>query len=232
MSNKETVSVGKLLLAYVYVLIFPILLLWLAGNWLWAEGLIFSLWFIMLCVIAITWLYFKDPSLLAERYKLPGGGGQKKWDIAVVTLLVVGFTAWIVLMPLDAERLRWTAHFPLWLKIIGGLFLLPSALLFLRTYMDNPYASGVVRVQEERGQQVISDGVYGIVRHPMYLGAAFLFIGSPMLMGSIFGLVLGALLTILLAVRSVGEEKMLLAELEGYAAYRKKVKYRLIPFIW
>ena len=66
----------------------------------------------------------------------------------------------------------------------------------------------------------------------MYLGATFLFVGAPLLMGSFFGLVLGILLTILLAVRSVGEEKMLVDELEGYEDYRKKVKYRLIPFVW
>jgi len=232
MSGKKGISFGKFLFTFVYVLIFPALLLLLAGNWLWPEGLIFSLWFIVLCVIAITYLYIKDPALLVERYKPPGSGGQKKWDIFVVVLLVIGFTGWIVLMPLDAERFKWTTNFPFWLKIIGGLFLIPSMILFLRTYMDNPYASGVVRIQDDRKQHVITTGVYGIVRHPMYLGAAFLFVGAPLLMGSLFGWILGVLLTVLLAARSVGEEKMLADELEGYADYRKKVKYRLIPFIW
>ena len=232
MSEKKGISFGKFLFTFVYVLIFPALLLLLSGNWLWPEGWIFFVWFVVLCVIAITWLYIKDPSLLAERYKPPGGGGQKKWDIVVVTLLVIGFTGWIVLMPLDAERFKWTTNFPIWLKIVGGLFLIPSMILFLRTYMDNPYASGVVRIQEDRKQHVITTGVYSIVRHPMYLGAALLFIGAPLLMGSLWGLILGVLLTLLLAARSVGEEKMLAEELEGYIEYRKKVKYRIIPFIW
>ena len=233
MSNeKNKITIIKLLLAFVYILSFPAVLLFLSGNWLWVEGLVFSLWFITLCAMAIIWLYIKAPALLDERFKQPGSKGQKKWDIFVVILLVIGFTAWIVLMPLDAERFEWTQNFPLWAKIIGGLLLIPSAVLFLRSYMDNPYLSGLVRIQEERNQRVITTGVYSLVRHPMYLGAVCLFIGAPLLMGSLAGLGLGVLLTVLIAVRSIGEEKMLTDELDGYDEYRKKVKYRIIPFIW
>jgi len=231
-SERNKITIGKLLFASLYILSFPALLLFLSGNWLWIEGLIFSLWFITLCATAIIYLYIKDPELLAERYKQPGSKGQKKWDVFVVILLVVGFTGWIVLMPLDAERFKWTAWFPIWAKILGGLFLIPSAILFLRAYMDNPYLSGLVRIQEERKQKVITSGVYSLVRHPMYLGATCLFVGTPLLTGSLYGLALGVLLTLLLAARSVGEEKMLVNELEGYADYKKKVKYRLIPFVW
>jgi protein-S-isoprenylcysteine O-methyltransferase Ste14 len=236
------ISIGKLLFTFLYILIFPALLLFLSGNWLWTEGLIFSLWFIVLCVVAITYLYIKNPALLAERYKPPGSKGQKKWDIVVVILLVIGFIGWIILMPLDAERYKWTLSFVssapfissvlLVIKTIGGLFLIPSAILFLRSYMDNPYLSGLVRIQEERKHHVVTTGVYGIVRHPMYLGAAFLFIGAPLLMGSLLGLAFGMMLILLVAARSIGEEKMLADELEGYEDYQKKVKYRIIPFVW
>ena len=78
----------------------------------------------------------------------------------------------------------------------------------------------------------MSTGVYGFVRHPMYLGGILLFIGAPMLLGSMYGLFIGILISILLAARIIGEERMLVKELDGYADYRKKVKYRLIPFIW
>ena len=118
-----------------------------------------------------------------------------------------------------------------WAKILGGIFLAPSTILFFRSYVDNPYLSGLVRIQEERKQRVVTTGVYSFVRHPMYLGATFLLVGAPLLMGSLFGLALGILITVLLAARSVGEEKMLIDELEGYEEYKKTVRYRIIPFI-
>jgi protein-S-isoprenylcysteine O-methyltransferase Ste14 len=98
--------------------------------------------------------------------------------------------------------------------------------------MENTFASPLVRIQAERRQQVISSGTYGLVRHPLYLAGILMFLGVPLLLGSLYGLFIGILMLVLLAFRIAGEEKMLVNELEGYADYRKKVKYRLIPFIW
>jgi protein-S-isoprenylcysteine O-methyltransferase Ste14 len=150
----------------------------------------------------------------------------------VVWGLAVGWLAWIAIMPLDARRFGWSAGFPLWLQVVGGLLLVPAFVLFYRAFTDNPYLSALVRVQSERRQHVVSTGVYGFVRHPMYLGAILMFLGAPALMGSKYGLLIGLVLSLLLAGRSLGEEKLLVDELEGYEEYRKKVRYRLIPFVW
>jgi protein-S-isoprenylcysteine O-methyltransferase Ste14 len=101
-----------------------------------------------------------------------------------------------------------------------------------RSYTDNPFVSPLVRIQKERKQYVVSTGVYGFVRYPMYLGAIFMFVGTPMLLGSKYGILIGAIISLLLVARIIGEEKMLIEELEGYADYKKKVRYRLIPFVW
>jgi len=90
----------------------------------------------------------------------------------------------------------------------------------------------MIRIQAERKQYVVSTGVYGFVRHPTYLGAILQFIGAPLLLGSVFGVLTGATLIFLLAGRIIGEEKMLVNELEGYSDYKKKVRYRLIPYVW
>ncbi len=225
-------GIGKIIFTLIYIMIYPTLILFLSGDWLWVEGWIFSIWLTTLCFTTIIYLYRKNPALLAERYRKPGTGDQKGWDKYVVYCLAVGFLGWIIIMPLDAKRFGWTTSFPLFLKILGGIELIFSFFLFFRAFADNAFLSPLVRVQTERKQEVVSTGVYGFVRHPMYLAALLLFTGSPLLMGSIYGLLFGLALTLLLAIRSLGEEKMLLNELEGYADYKKKVKYRLIPFIW
>jgi protein-S-isoprenylcysteine O-methyltransferase Ste14 len=231
-NSNPKVSLTKMFFTFIYILIFPALLLFISGDWLWVEGWIFSIWFIILCYSAIIYLIRNDPALLNERYKQPGFGNQAGWDVFVVIGLVIGFIAWIVIMPLDAKRYTWTINFPVWVKVLGLIGLLFSFILFYRSYTDNAYLSPLVRVQEERGQQVVSTGVYGIVRHPMYLGGVLLFVGTPMLLGSVYGLFIGLALILLVAGRIIGEEKLLVEELDGYEDYKKKVKYRLIPWLW
>jgi len=89
-----------------------------------------------------------------------------------------------------------------------------------------------VRIQTERGQHVIDTGIYGIVRHPLYLGASLVLVGVGLLLGSVCGLLADLAIVGLLILRIFGEEKLLARNLEGYRAYREKVRYRLIPYVW
>lgn len=213
-------------------LFFPSLMLFLAGNWRWVEGWLFALWFVAMLEFNIIYLYWKDPALLAERTKAPGTGNQQSWDKYLMVAILAIALLWLVVLPLDAERFHWSPSFPLWLKILGGVALLPAWYLIERTTMENTFLSAQVRIQGERQQQVITTGVYGLVRHPLYLGCALMMLGAPLLIGSVYGLLISALGLLLLVGRIMGEERMLLEELDGYAAYRQKVKYRLIPFVW
>jgi protein-S-isoprenylcysteine O-methyltransferase Ste14 len=222
----------KMFFAFVYLLIYPLLLLGLAGDWRWIEGWIFSFWFVGFSVVTMIYLYRKDPALLAERFRQPGTGGEKGWDKYFVYAIVVLFPLWIIVMPLDAKRYGWTAEFPIWLKATGLILLIVSSFFLFRAFSDNTFLSPLVRIQTERQHRVVSTGVYGFVRHPMYLGAVCMFTGAPLLLNSLYGLLISLLLTLVLIVRISGEEKMLANELEGYEDYRQKVKYRLIPFIW
>jgi len=222
----------KIIFSFGYLLIYPLLLLGLAGDWRWVEGWLFSFWFVGLSVVTMIYLYRKDPALLAERFRQPGTGGEKGWDKYFVYAIIVLFPLWIIVMPLDAKRYGWTGEFPLWLKTGGFGSLIVSSFFLFRAFSDNTFLSPLVRIQTERQHRVVSTGVYGFVRHPMYLGAVCMFIGAPLLLSSLFGLLISLLLTLALIVRINGEEKMLASELEGYADYRKKVKYRLIPFVW
>jgi protein-S-isoprenylcysteine O-methyltransferase Ste14 len=232
MADSGKVSLLKLAFTVVYMLALSGSVFFLSGDWRWIEGWLFAGWFFALCTICVVWLYVKDPALLAERYRKPGTGGQKGWDKIVVALLGAAFVAWLVLMPLDARRYHWTPRFPLWLEAIGGACLLLSSFLMIRSFTDNTFLSPLVRIQTERKQSVVSTGVYGFVRHPMYLGGLLLFFGVPLLLGSAIGVAIAVGVCALLAARIVGEEKMLVRELDGYSDYQKKVRNRLIPLLW
>lgn len=223
---------SQIIFSILYILIWPIVILFLSGDWLWIEGWIFSIWFVTLSLAVVIYLYFKDPGLLAERFRKPGTGGEKGWDKYWIYTILIMFIIWLVVMPLDAKRYGWTVNFPVWLKFIGGILLFPAFFFTYRAFVDNPFASSLVRIQTERKQYVVSTGVYGFVRHPMYLGAILYSIGSPMLLGSKYGILLGLIMSFLLVGRIIGEERALVEGLEGYEDYKKKVKYRLIPYIW
>jgi len=231
-NGNRVLTPGRIIATIFYLLIFPALIIFLSGDLLWLEGWLFNTWYLVLCISSIIYLYRKDPALLEERYRTRKDPTQKKWDKYVIQMVVIGFFLWIIIIPLDAKRFHWSPHFSLWIKIVGGVLLLFSFFFFFRAFTDNTFLSPMVRIQAERKQHVVSTGVYGFVRHPMYLGAILLFIGAPLLLSSVYGLLAGAALLFLLVGRIIGEEKMLVSELEGYSDYRRKVRYRLIPFVW
>jgi len=210
----------------------PALVLFLSGNWLWPEGWIFSLWFDAMVLSNMLYLYLKDPALLAERAQAPGSARQEGWDRYLLSAAYVLALAWLVLMPLDAQRFGWSPDFALWLKVLGGVALVPALYFIYAATTANTFLSTLVRVQTERKQRVISTGVYGFVRHPLYLGCLLMLVGGPLLLGSLVGLAISAIALVGLVVRIAGEEKLLTDELEGYAEYKQKVRYRLIPFVW
>lgn len=232
MSTNESIPRSKLISAFFYLLFFPAILLFFGGDWRWTEGWVYSIIFYVTCSANLLYLLFKDPALLKERFGSPIQKEQKPWDKVVLLLFFLEFLVWFAIMPLDARRFHWSPEFPLWIRIAGALLLILSMALVFEALRENTFAAPVVKMQKERGQKVISTGMYGVVRHPMYAGAVLLFISTPLLLGSVYGLVIGLLLIITIAARSVGEEAMLKRELEGYSDYTKKVKWRIIPFVF
>jgi protein-S-isoprenylcysteine O-methyltransferase Ste14 len=215
----------------VGILGFVILLLWLSGNWRWVEGWIFGGWWVSFIAAMFLWLRYRDAALLAERMRLPGTAGESRTDMAILIGIKLGFIAWIVLSALDV-RFGWLPRLPLWCEVLGGTLLFAGNFPVLRTFTDNTYASQLVRIQSERGQHVIDTGIYAFVRHPMYLGATLWFVGGALLLGSICGLLVVPVIIGLIILRIFGEEKLLTSDLEGYLAYREKVRYRLLPHVW
>jgi protein-S-isoprenylcysteine O-methyltransferase Ste14 len=232
MDSKVAFPVSKLIWAFVYLAFFPVILFAIAGDWRWSEGWMFSIIFLLMCVSTLLYLYFYDPALLRERFGSPIQEGQKGWDKVLLSVFFLDFLVWFTIMPLDARRFGWSPTFPLWLRATGTVLFLISIVIVFEALRENTFAAPVVKMQKERGQKVISTGMYGVVRHPMYAGALLMFVAGPLLLGSVWGLVLGLVLIVTIAVRSIGEEAMLKQELEGYSDYMKRVKWRMIPFVF
>jgi protein-S-isoprenylcysteine O-methyltransferase Ste14 len=137
---------------------------------------------------------------------------------------------WYVLMALD-RRFSWSSV-PAPLQVLGAVLLCLGIWLSWQVLKENSFAAPVVKLQKERGHKVVTTGPYAYVRHPMYASVILFAAGAPLLLGSWVGLLVSPLLLLVLALRAVLEERMLMAELEGYADYAQRVRYRFVPLLW
>ena len=225
-----TLAMKALVWLVMSFLVTALVLFLSAGTIAWPAGWIDLILLYGWLLVGI-WLLLKyNPGLLEERINL-SQSNQKAWDKVFILLFYLFFFAWLVLMPLDAVRFHWS-QVPLVLQVVGAVALVGSFFLISLTFRENSFLSPTVRIQGERGQTVISTGPYQYVRHPMYAGGLLLFLGTPLLLGSWYGLLLALVMIPAGAVRAVLEERVLREELPGYDAYMAQVKYRLIPYVW
>ena len=196
-----------------------------AGSFAFVGGWLFiALLFIPMIFLGV-FLFIKSPELLEKRLDAKEKENTQKGVVALSGLLfLVGF----IVAGLD-YRFAWS-HVPTWLVIVASVILLASYALYAEVMRENAYLSRTIEVQE--GQKVVDTGLYGIVRHPMYAVTVWLFLSIPLVLGSFWSLLCFAHYPILIIVRILNEEKVLTNGLDGYADYKKKVKYRLIPFVW
>jgi protein-S-isoprenylcysteine O-methyltransferase Ste14 len=215
----------------VEMLLFAALLFGGAGTWHWPQAWIFLLLFFGAAAALTAWLARHDPALLEERMRSPVQKDQPIWDRVFLLVMAPLFFAWMGIMGLDAVRFHNTV-FPHWLEALGAAGLLLSYAGLFRVFRENTFLAPVVKIQQGRGQYVISTGPYAIVRHPMYAFAALLLLSTPTLLGSLYGIGGAVILVLFMSVRIPLEERALLRGLPGYADYIRRVRYRLLPGIW
>jgi protein-S-isoprenylcysteine O-methyltransferase Ste14 len=202
-----------------------------AGTIWWPQAWIYLAEMGVTSVLITAWLYVHDPALLAQRIASPVQREQAAWDRIFMICMIVFFVAWMVIMGLDAVRFR-ASHVPVWAQAVGALAILVSQYVFWLVFRANSYAAPVVKIQQERGHAIATGGPYAIVRHPMYAGAILFLLGTPLLLGSWYGLALAPVIVVGFAVRAVLEERTLAAQFPDYADYATRVRYRFIPLIW
>ena len=189
------------------------------GGWLFL-----ALLFVPMLVLGVV-LLTKSPALLQKRLNAKEKEGAQKGVVAASALL---FLAGFIVAGLDF-RFGWSTV-PLWAVILASVVLLVSYALYAEVMRENAYLSRTIEVSEN--QKVVDTGLYGVVRHPMYAVTIWLFLSIPIVLGSLWALICFAPYVAVIIVRIINEEALLERELSGYTEYKKKVKFRLLPFIW
>ena len=196
-----------------------------AGSWgYWQAWLFIGLLFVPMTCVAI-WLLVREPELLAKRLS---SKEQEKAQRQVVALSALMFIAGFLLAGFD-QRYGWS-EMPAWVVAIAAVVMLCGYGLYAEVMRENAFLSRTVEVQDN--QKVISTGLYGIVRHPMYAATLVLYLAMPIVLGSWVALIPFLAYPFIIARRIRNEEQVLEEGLAGYREYEQQVRYRLIPFIW
>ena len=207
------------------VVLIAALLLVPAGTWrYWNAWLLMGLLFIPMFIAGLVMLK-KNPSLLRSRLNAKETEGEQQM---VVKLSGLMFLCGFITAGLD-YRFGWS-HLPYWAIAAASAVFLLAYVLYAEVLRENTYLSRTIEVQEN--QHVIDTGLYGVVRHPMYMATLLLFGSMPLVLGSLPAFVIFLCYPLIIAKRIQNEEEVLARDLPGYREYLQRVKYRLIPFVW
>jgi protein-S-isoprenylcysteine O-methyltransferase Ste14 len=210
------------------VAFFAVLLFGPAGTLNYWQAWVFIAVFIVAVLVPSSYFAARDPAALQRRMKAGPTAETRTLQKLVVTALVVAVVVVLVVSALD-HRFGWS-HVPVPVIVLGDILVAVGLGVAQLAIIQNSYAAASITVTA--GQKAVSTGLYGLVRHPMYVGTLIMMIGTPLALDSYWGLVATVLIPAVLAARIDDEEKMLRQELDGYAEYTQKVHYRLVPGVW
>jgi protein-S-isoprenylcysteine O-methyltransferase Ste14 len=227
----RTFTPRVVLLVLLFVVLGPCLPLLLSGKWGWREAWLYAAALIVSFAVSRLLAARRHPDLLAERARFMEHPDAKPWDRVLAPLIGLGSVLILVVAGLD-ERLDWSPGFGLPAEVVALLAILAGLALGSYALVENRFFSGVVRIQIDRGHQVVSGGPYRWVRHPGYAGAILLYAATPVFLDSQWALFPALAFSAILVLRTGLEDRTLQTELPGYREYAQKVRFRLLPGIW
>ena len=215
----------------VYLLI-PLILLICGGDLGWWQAWLYSLLILTAGIGGRMWAEQRHPGLLAERQNIESIQNAKAWDKVLAPLMAVSIGYPMVFVAGLDHRYNWSSEFSLWL-IVSGFILVSLGYAFATWALaENRFFSSVVRIQTDRGHEVCDSGPYRFVRHPGYAGSILALFGIVLALSSVWTLIPAAVASIITVIRTVLEDQTLQEELPGYRDYARRVRYRLIPWIY
>jgi protein-S-isoprenylcysteine O-methyltransferase Ste14 len=202
------------------------------GTWCWKHGLLFICIYGFFMQSAVVTLAILAPASLEARLRKPASKTQPLADRVITALIMVTFFGWFIFIPVDVFYLKLFSKPPFLLSVCGGMLSLLGYVIIMTAIYQNSFATPIVEDQSERGQSLVDRGLYGVVRHPFYLGMMPFMAGIALWLESYASLLAVSVLLMVLIARILVEERTLQKTLPGYPEYLKKVRYRLVPFIW
>jgi protein-S-isoprenylcysteine O-methyltransferase Ste14 len=227
-STLERSGIRRIVQVLVSIFLIGVLLFLSAGRLDWLWGWLFLAAFFLL-MLASVFVMSKSPDLINERGRR--AENIKGWDKALMGVYSLLLFATPVVAGLDVVRYELSAM-PLALHVVGVVLAIPAMIMPLWAMSANAYLSTMVRIQDDRGQQVVATGPYRYVRHPMYVGTIFFGLCIPLYLGSWWAFVPCGLIIVIFIVRTALEDRTLQEELPGYAEYAQQTRYRLLPGVW
>jgi len=229
--NQKLFNIRSIVQLTVFIIIIPLLPVLISSKWAWVEGYIYALINTSGFIVSRYLAARKYPGILEERAKMLKHENTESFDKILAPLAGLGGLIIVMVIGFEA-RLNGDIVYSLPVKIAGFFALLFGFTFGTWALVENRYFSSVVRIQSERGHQVVSTGPYSIVRHPGYAGAIIMYLGTPLLLDSLWGFIPVLFSIAVLIVRTVFEDKTLQQKLTGYQKYTKRVRYRLLPPVW
>jgi protein-S-isoprenylcysteine O-methyltransferase Ste14 len=216
----------------VYILLVPALLFIAAGIISWPMAWVYVIMLLVATLGSRLIVLRRNPDLLRERARFTQSEGTQSWDrIPVPIVGLLGPMAMVVVAGLD-HRFGWSRAVPPIAQVIAAIALAGGYALAVWAMVANAYFSAVARIQQDRGQVVVTDGPYHIVRHPAYAGSLVATVALPFMLDALWAILPGIAMIAALVVRTYLEDAMLNRELDGYAAYAARTRYRLVPGVW
>jgi protein-S-isoprenylcysteine O-methyltransferase Ste14 len=229
--TQRTFTPRAVILLFLFIVVIPSLPLLISWQWDWWEAWVYAVVNIGGFAISRILAGRKDPSLLAERAKYAQHDDAASWDKVLSPLVALGGGLIPLVAGLDA-RFGWSPGVALAPKVLALVVFLAGHLFGSWALIANRFFSGMVRIQTERGHQVVDSGPYAWVRHPGYAGALLTYFATPLLLGTLWAYLPAVFITAMLIIRTRLEDQTLQAQLEGYKEYAGRVRYRLIPGLW
>ena len=230
-NQPKIISPRNVVLMLFFLVVVPFLPLLISRQWDWWEAWVYAIIGILGVAISRVLAARRNPDLLAERARFLQHEDAKPWDKLLSPM--VGFGGGLIPLVAGLDALfGWSPPFSTPVKILALVIILVGYSLGSYALIENRFFSGMVRIQTDRGHQVVSSGPCRWMRHPGYAGALLTYLATPLFLDSRWAFLPAIFITIVLVIRTSLEDQVLQDELQGYRDYTKRVRYRLLPGVW